>query len=238
MVPNHRQELQLVTTPGGFRAFGIFAVDGRQPGMKAGINEKGLVIVSGAASCIPMAERARAGGIKQLLIKILASCENVDAVLKKLEMFVGPGFFMVADPTQVALIEVGLNNQRTVQTIRQGVLFHTNHFLDGTLSANNKLQHPSSYFRLARIRYLLKSHPQPFKLTDFIAHSEDQNDGPDNSIWRTGGGRGKIRTLAAWVVALPPNEAPILYVKLADNPNSPQTRQLRLDAAFWAGQGK
>ena len=52
MPPDHRQELRLVKPPGGFRYLGLVAVDRDDASVKAGVNEKGLVIVDAAASWI------------------------------------------------------------------------------------------------------------------------------------------------------------------------------------------
>jgi hypothetical protein len=47
--PDHRQEIKRVTPKQGFRYFGLFATGNDEPGLKAGVNEKGLVVVSATA---------------------------------------------------------------------------------------------------------------------------------------------------------------------------------------------
>jgi len=47
--PDHRQEIKRVTPKPGFRYYGLFAYGNDGPGLKAGVNEKGLVVVSATA---------------------------------------------------------------------------------------------------------------------------------------------------------------------------------------------
>jgi hypothetical protein len=47
--PDHRQEVKRVTPKQGFRYYGLFATGNEEPGLKAGVNEKGLVVVSATA---------------------------------------------------------------------------------------------------------------------------------------------------------------------------------------------
>ena len=56
-VPDHRQELSLLKPAQGYQALVLRAVGGAEPGIKAGVNEKGLVIVSATASQIDASQR-------------------------------------------------------------------------------------------------------------------------------------------------------------------------------------
>jgi len=47
--PDHRHEIKRVTPKPGFRYYGLFATGNDEPGLKAGVNEKGLVVVSATA---------------------------------------------------------------------------------------------------------------------------------------------------------------------------------------------
>jgi isopenicillin-N N-acyltransferase like protein len=234
MPPDHRQELRLVKPPGGFRYFGLVAANSDEPGVKAGVNEKGLVIVDAAASCAPQWERDRLPEVPLLNEKILAACADVDAVLRRALMFCSPAYYLVADRSKAVLLEVDLKGQRSVTTLTQGALTHTNHYLCADFTDSNRKINPGSRVRLERIRDLLARHPQPLTLADFIGFSGDRRDGPDHSIWRSGGSPRKIRTLASWIVRLPPDGVPTLYVKLANPGEPPVTRQFRLDASFWS----
>jgi isopenicillin-N N-acyltransferase like protein len=113
-----------------------------------------------------------------------------------------------------------------------GALSHTNHYC--TIDSQDIKQKPglSSRTRLARIDELLKTHPQPYSIEHFIRFSADQNAGSDNSIWRTGSGRSKRRTVAAWIVAIPPAGSPQLYLKTVDPGEPEQVCRLSLAEAF------
>jgi hypothetical protein len=233
MPPNHQQELRLVKPDKGFRYVGLFAVTGSRPGLKDGINEKGLVILGSAASCLPAAERNRFSGPADLLERILTTCDGVDAVLANLGGFTHPAFFLVADRQKAVLIEVGLSHERRIRVADRGAITQTNHYQDADFQCFNRTEGLSTALRLQRINFLLRSHKEPLTLADGVRFMEDRRDGPDNGIWRTGSTPKKIRTLAAWVALLPPEAPPTLHVKLA-NPGQPvKTYSLRLDGAFW-----
>lgn len=236
MAPDHRQELRLVKPPGGFRYFGLCAVDSDEPGVKAGVNEKGLVIVDAAASCLPMCERQRRPEVEHLNEKILSACADVDAVLRRQLMFLAPAYYLVADRAKAVLLEVALDGTRSVSKIAQGTITHTNHYLSVALLDDNQKVNPGSRLRLQRIRELLSGRRQALTLADFIVFSGDRHDGPDRSIWRSGCTPKKIRTLASWIVRLPPDGAPSLYVKLANPGEPPRTYQFQLNDSFWGKQ--
>jgi isopenicillin-N N-acyltransferase-like protein len=233
MPPDHRQELRLVRPLRGFRYLGLFAVNSEEPGVKAGVNEKGLVIVDAAASCIPQGERERFPEVTQLNEKLLAACADVDAVLRRRLMFCAPAYYLLADRSKAVILEVSLEGKLSLKSIAQGILTHTNHFLDANFQDSNKRISWGSVVRLERIQHLLALRPQPLTLADFIDFSGDRHDGPDRSIWRTGSSPKKIRTLASWILLLPPNGVPTLYVKVANPGEPPITYRLQLDDAFW-----
>ncbi|MBM4286408.1 MAG: hypothetical protein FJ128_14365 [Deltaproteobacteria bacterium] len=233
MPPNHLQEVRLERPPGGFRFVGLYAATGSRQGLKDGINEKGLVILSSAASCLSQAERNRFPGPPDLLERLLAQCDGVEAVLRHLERFTHPAFYLLADPRQAAVIEVGLNHQRRVRVVDRGALTHTNHYLEPAFQELNRGSCLSSSLRLQRIAFLLGRHRGPLTLADSVAFTEDRKDGPRCSIWRWGGSPKKVRTLAAWVSHWPRQGAPVLYLKLANPGQTVRTLRLTLDEAFW-----
>jgi len=224
--------LKIFTPPGGFRFLGLIdATSVKQPAV-AGVNEKGLVVVDATASSLPARERR--GDAVSLTEKVLAACASVDAALARKEIFARhPAFHMLADGQKIATVEVAPGGQVVVTVRDRGVLGHTNHYTDGRLEWANRLLKESSWVRQARIWELLAGCRKPLTLKDFISFSQDRDDGPDNSIWRTGGKPRATRTLATWIVAQPQGQAPRVYVKIA-NPGEPeQTYDLPLDRAFW-----
>jgi len=232
--PAQYQELRFRAPAEGYRFLVLHPRGRKRPVDIAGVNEKGLVMVTAAASCIPKKARPKSYYLEGFLNSILASCATVDEVLIKQELLTSPAFYLVADRAKIAMIELGLNDERSIKVTDNGVLSHTNHYLDKDLWENNKKFNLSSHIRLIQIQYLLKAQRRPFTLGDFITISQDRQDGPDFSIWREGSSPGEVHTLATWIVSLPENEAPRLYVKMA-NPHEPEeTLLLKLDAAFWA----
>jgi isopenicillin-N N-acyltransferase like protein len=79
----------------------------------------------------------------------------------------------------------------------------------------------------------LSENDKKFSFNDFMTISKDQNDGPDNSIWRTGSSLKEERTLSSWIIAFPQNDAPVLYVTLA-NPGEPVKKSTyKIDESLW-----
>jgi hypothetical protein len=226
--------LQVVTPPDGYRYLGLFFHEGKRQGVTAGINEQGLVIVGALAGSVPKFIVYR--GEKNLLRKVLTTFDSVEAVAACREIFAAshPVFYMLADKTKIATVEVAPDGQVDLQVTDNGKLCHTNHYLSNQLCAANRKIGASSRIRLHRVQDLVLGRVRPLSLQDFITISEDRHDGPDHSIWRTGSRPTKTRTLATWIVATPKNEAPQVYVKLA-NPDEPEKIvRLKLDPAFWA----
>jgi len=215
-VPDHRQILKTVRPKTGYRYFGIFAEGNDDSGLKAGINEKGLVVVSSTAGSIPKKIRREADRTKGLLTKLLRECDGIDAVLKKELLFLGPRNLLLADGKKIAVIEIGLHGEHAATIGQNGFLTHTNHYRDEKLLKYNWKIGESSGRRLERIEALLKDDAPPYSLDDFIAFSGDRSGGPDNGIWRTGGSPGKERTLSVWIVHSPPRSSPRLYIKIAN----------------------
>jgi len=232
--PNQRVELRGITPEQGLRFLGLLPFQaGKRRGVAAGINEKGLAIVSASAGSVP--HKKRNVGTKGLNKLILTSFDTVDAVLRKRELFSRsrPVFYVIADKSKIALIEVALRGEMSVRVKEHGILFHTNHYIDQKLLWANEKIGKSSQMRLHRIRHLLTTHSSPFTIEDFMAFSEDRNDGPDNSIWRTGSSPKERRTLATWIVSISKGDHPVLYVRLA-NPDEPErTYNVNLDSSFW-----
>jgi isopenicillin-N N-acyltransferase-like protein len=218
----------------GFRSLGLFPIrEGKRKGNIAGVNEKGLVVVTASASSVPEADRKKGGS--SLTRQLLAGFSTVEDVLINKSVFTRthPSMYLIADCRQTAWLEVAPGGRFSLRTIKGGVLTHTNHYLDETLvDANGKIGR-SSRTRLDRIGELLESHTAPFNLEDFIVFSRDRNDGPDNSLWRTGSKSNGNRTLASWIISLPPAAPPEIFVRLA-NPGEPErTMTMTLDSPFW-----
>jgi isopenicillin-N N-acyltransferase like protein len=213
--PNHTQELRLIQPKNGLAYLALIAIDADAPGTKAGINEKGLVAVSASASTIPRAERLKMPSTKSLLVKLLSNCGSVDEALARTDLFLGPQFLMLADRRKVAIVEIAPEGRYRIRVSENGALAHTNHYLEPELLDANRSNGVSSLTRLDRINALLKE-AKSFSAADFIRFSNDRHDGPDNSIWRTGKTLRSTRTLAAWIVALPPAGDPQLYLKLSN----------------------
>ena len=215
--PGH-QELKVVHPPHGYAYYGLFS--GKSATFNAaGVNEKGLFVAMSTASSIPQKERRSYPVFKsteglrtnEYLLRYYAS---VDEVLAAQAIWSEPVNFIVADSKKVAYIEVAPGNaERGIRVETKGILFHTNHYVeDNTLEFNKKIG-PSSSIRYDRVKDLLTNHDGKFTLPDFVTISQDQNDGPDHSLYRLGSKPTGVSTVANFIVYLPPVGSPLIYVK-------------------------
>ncbi|MCD4782458.1 MAG: C45 family peptidase [Candidatus Eremiobacteraeota bacterium] len=221
----------------GYRYFGIFGEEnGKSTGLKAGVNETGLSLVSATASSIPKKERKYPGKKFSINTLILSKFDSVDAVLKEREIFsrYKPCFFMIGDKHKIAVIEVAPGGKISVKETENGILYHTNHYFAKTeFEKNNKKKSTSSKIRLKRLSALLDSREKPLSMQDFIKISLDRNDGADNSIWRTGSTPKKSRTLATFIVEIPKTGPTKVFIRTADPGKERTEYRFILDDDFW-----
>lgn len=233
--PDHTQVLKMCRPEKGHAYFGLWTVyaDKDAGGIVAGVNEKGLTVFTAAAGSIPRrmwGDRPVRRTFTGALLADHASCDEVLANRAAIFPALRPAFIMLSDREKILTVEVGLGGKYALKTIGDGVVAHTNHYLDDSLAEFNISANESSLKRLGRITHLLEVSPRPFTAECFAVMGKDQHDGPDNSLWRTG----KVaRTLATWIVETPAHGAPRLRVAIA-NPGQPeQTHTFVLDEPFW-----
>lgn len=230
--PDHVQSLRLLRPTGGLAYLGLFADSGRMPGIKAGVNEAGLTVVTAAASGLPRALRDDQPGRQGRIAQILRQSRTVENVVDAAPALFGSaraGFYLIADAREILLVEVGTEGRYRLTQQQQGSLAHTNHYFDAALTGGLDKPGASSVQRLQRIRQLLAETAAPPTLDDFGRFARDSLNGPDNSLWR----QGREVTLARWQIALPAGGGPELRVWL-DNPGQAEVQQnVRLDATFW-----
>jgi hypothetical protein len=231
-VPNHLQVLGLSSIhDSGHRYLGLIAQGNKSPGLKAGVNEHGFVVVTASPPSYlgQNKELKRVHGIAR---RMLAQCKNITEALSHHEWLVGPQFLMLAAPAELALIELGLDGEFRVQTIKSGVLFHSNHYIDPKLMHLNKGKPGvSSVHRHEKIRQFMTS-KERFKLDDFIQVSGSTDGGPDNSLWRTGSKPNSTQTLATWIVHQPIGGDALLYLKIANPSNEIKEYRFKLKDIF------
>lgn len=204
------------------------------PSVQGGINEKGLVVTSAATQIIK--STLPPGGKLGFNERILRDYDSVDSFLADTEMLndYTSGFHMIADKYKIVMIEIAPEGQNNIQIVDNGPLYHTNEYCTPSLMTYNEIPSKSSQVRYARIQDLMTTHNGYFTLDDFIAISEDQNDGPYDSLWRTG--NEFERTLATWIVHLPADRAPVVYIKTANTGEEIKSTRLTLHKKFWDEQ--
>jgi len=215
--PNQHQVIKFVPVKDGYSYFGLYA-EGMASGMKAGINAKGLVVVSATAGSIPYKERKNMPNKAGSMTTLLKECASVDEALGRKDLFLGPKILMLADKNAVATIEIGLEGKFSIEKKDNDYICHTNHYVAEDMLNFNKKIGESSQKRYYRICQLLANGELPFTLDEFLAFSKDRNDGLDDSIFRIGGNPAKTRTMAVWAVRIPMQGSPEVYIRIL-NPN-------------------
>lgn len=211
------QYTQVVFPSAGKYAYmGIYSAPSH--GIRGGINEQGLVVITATASSIPTKQRRampyKVGGI---ITPLLTECRSVEQALSRTDLFLGPQYIMLADKNEIAYIEIAPGGVYSIKRVKNGTLYHTNHYLEAdTLFANYRQPGTSSLTRYNRIAELLNTGTKPFTLNDFIRFSNDQNAGADNSIWRTGSKPTSSQTLSVLTVYLPKEGSPVIYTKIRE----------------------
>ena len=215
--PNQHQVIKFVPSKDGYSYFGLYA-EGTAAGMKAGINEKGLTVVSATAGSIPSKERKNMPNKAGSLTKLLKDCASVEEALTRTDLFLGPKILMLADKKSVATVEIGPEGKFSIEQKENDYICHTNHYVAEDMLNFNKKIGQSSQKRYERICQLLDDASSPFSLDVFLNFSNDRNDGPDNSIFRLGSNPANTRTMAVWAVKIPLDSSPEVYVRIL-NPN-------------------
>jgi hypothetical protein len=213
---NSEQGFIEVVSKGEYRYRGISMSGVKR--VTSGINEKGLVVVSAAASGAGREGKVTTVG------KILSKASSVDEVMAMVRKgeIQGPIYYLVGDIHKIALLEV-IDRHRYDSLVKEdGVLCHTNHFVLKDLSNVSRRRGASSQARLSRIEELLKG--SPFTREQFIVFSQDHSNGPgNNSICRhfEREVRGSERTVSAAVYALRKGEPPEIWVSLGQPCQTP-----------------
>jgi hypothetical protein len=231
--PDHQQIFKRVVPGNGYAFAGLFAEGNKDPGIKAGINEKGLTIVS-ASSNVPKKLRNSLTGTHGVMRQILTDYASVDAIMADAAQLFArakPNYYLISDRQKLLVVEVGLDGRFAIRSTSQGVLSHTNHYLDKSMPEFTEFKTGmSSSSRLARINELLATANRPLDPKVFLTFSRDQNAGPDNSLWRTGV---RTRTLASWIIRTPGEGAPRLTLTIANPGTEEVTQEVVLDEAYW-----
>lgn len=229
--PDQHQVIKFVSSQKGYSYFGLYA-EGSAPGMKAGINEKGLVVVSATAGSIPSKERKSIPNKAGSLTSLLNECSSVEEALLRTDLFLGPKILIVADKKAIATIEIGAEGKFRIDKKANSYLCHTNHYvLEGMTDFNKKIGE-SSQKRYERICQLLNDGVLPYTLNEFLTFSNDQEDGPDNGIFRLGSTPAKIRTMAVWAVKIPPEGSPEVYIRILNPNEDEKTAKIIADDFF------
>jgi hypothetical protein len=177
----------------------------------SGMNERGLIVVSAAASNLEREDKITTVG------RILSKAASVDEVIVLAQKgeIKGPIHYLVGDIHKIALLEVFDGHRYEFLVKENGILYHTNHFILEEMKKFNRKIGVSSQARLNRIEKLLGD--GPFTKDKFISYTQDHFNGPgNNSICRhfEVGVRSGERTVSAAIFFLPKDAAPEIWVSL------------------------
>ena len=232
---NSKTTLRIISPIKGFKYLAMYG-EGKEGGVKGGINEKGLVVFTATASSVKKENRQSEG--KGKVRMILSECRSVDDVIKNQEKYLSgrTHFLIIGDNNELACIEISPDNKVHIERKNNGTLYHTNHYLYSDFLSFNEMQSESSLKRCNRVCNLLVS-KTAMSLEDMIKISDDKHDGMDNSIWRDGGLNSKTRTLMNMTVYIPLNGFPRVYIKSANKWEQEKAGELILNNDFWNQDG-
>lgn len=225
-------ELRFGSRDKGFRFVALFDPEANGY-VVSGINEKGLTVTNASAASLPPEKRNVAK--EDLTERILTSFSSVDAVVGERAMFADshPAFYMIADTRKIATVEVAPGGKISVKVRGNGLLTHTNHYMDPKLSEANERPMKSSRKRLGRINRLLGNPRRPLTFDRFIAITDDRKGGDGESIRQPCTPAGNVCTLATWVALLPKRGSPELYVRVEGKDQTETVQRMSLDGPFW-----
>ena len=191
--------------------------------VKAGINDRGLAVVSLGAATLPESERR--GSVRSVMAEILFSYETVAEVLQHAnEIFPKskPKFYGLVDRARFVYVEVGKDGEFKVLESPNSPLFHTNHFLSPELAKFNVRPYPSSTIRLQTVKELMERAAGGFDFEKFISirlNRDHCSDNSDNCIFRIKSASSEsIQTIASWIIEIPKSGPPHLVVYLLKDP--------------------
>lgn len=211
--------------------------EGAEPIMLAGINEKGVSVMSASA---PVKKTVDIKSISLLNEMLLSSYYQVNSLLEDRDILskYGPGFYMVSDKSNIIMIEIAPEGRYKIDATMNGFLYHANHYLSDDFSGFNLSVSTGSWTRAERIKALVSGHQGFFTQDDFISFSQDRHDGPNRSIWRTGKPASAERTIATWVLNMPGGGWPELYMRKLNSKGKPVTVKITLNWSFWHTQNE
>lgn len=230
--PDHVQLLK-INRSGKYAYLGLYAKGNDAPGLKEGVNEKGLAVVSATAGSIPSVKRKAQKGKGNLMGTLLSEYADCDQVLADKDALFSnrkPAYLMISDTRKIIMLEVGLLGRFSVTVATSGTVVHSNHYVGDSLLACNEKIGRSSTARLQRISQLLQTTSRPLSMESFVEMSQDRHDGANNSLWRTGTGS---CTLSSWILRTPSAGPPTLRVLIADRSKPEQLEKFVLDEKFW-----
>jgi len=208
--PNKLEQAFIEVSPSaGFRYRGIAAMGTKT--VTSGINEKGVVVVNAMASSLGKEDKITSVG---RILSRVSAVDEVVALVKKGEVH-GPVFYLAGDSHQLALIEVIDGRRHAIQVKKDGILYHTNHFVLKDMEKLNQKIGTSSQARLNRIGKLLSD--GSVTKDKFITFVQDHYNGPgNNSICRhfEAEVRSSEQTVSAAVYYLPKAALPEIWVSL------------------------
>lgn len=210
-LPDNQQQLRLVSNTKGYRFVSLYVTGNNSSGTKAGINEKGLAIVTASPpSYLEIPENYKGKTTTPMLLTRYDSVASALNALQAGEWSRGPEYLVLSDPKEVACVEFGNNSTYDiVSRTNSGVTFHTNHYLAQELVSLNQGNLANSQKRYTKIQGFLQTKPQ-YDIADFRAYSDDP------TLWRIGRTPASVCTLASFMIRQFSDGQGTLYLKMAN----------------------
>lgn len=165
-----------------------------------GVNKYGLGIGAAGPGHLGMEQRAAMKGLKSGVWNYLGKCKTVDEALKMPQLNTAPANIMLVDSKEIACVETFDDDRQRIIRKTNGVLAHTNHYLDPKLfELSKRAISQSSKNRYDRAVALLNDGRVPLTFNDFVAFVNDPK------IRRYGRVPKTVETNASMVLLILPN---------------------------------
>ena len=167
----------MLVTDDGFPYY-VLRYQNRKGNFRAqfGINKYGLGIGAAGPGHLSMKQRTamKGGNFKSGVWYYLGRCKTVDEALKLPELNNVPANIVLVDSKEIACVETFDDGRQRITRKTNGVLAHTNHYLDPKLFELSKNAiNKSSKNRYDRAIELLNDGKIPLTFNDFVAFVND-----------------------------------------------------------------
>ncbi|MDR3592893.1 MAG: C45 family autoproteolytic acyltransferase/hydrolase [Negativicutes bacterium] len=218
-----KNELKVVSVHNRYKFLAIYA----NTGNKGGVNEHGLVVLSLSPPSYLENQKTEPSNSQPSFTNtwILENCRTVDETVDALKQHnwnTHPEFLAIADRNKIAYIELGPDGRNVVKATENGILDHTNHYLDPAMGEYNPKKLGYEYKRWQKAEEQLNSKDK-FTIEDIKTFTQDP------IVWYK---HSTVMTYASMVVNNRQDGETVVWVKIVNPGDAAFESQFTLKDMF------